>query len=110
MLVSIVFVGYIYLDTSYHIANGLLKVHCGPFRYKIQIQGIKSIKKTRQSLASPALSLDRLEIRYKKTGLIYVSPKEREAFIKLLQRENPSIVILWITFRERDQDLYWTQP
>lgn len=40
---------------------------------------------TRGPLSSPALSLDRLRIEYGKRGVVLISPREKEAFVRALE-------------------------
>ena len=70
------------LSTYYQVGEHELKVRCGPFVWRIDRSSIQSIKPSRTLLSSPALSLDRLEIRYGDHRSIMVSPLSREAFIE----------------------------
>lgn len=63
------------------------------WRTKIPIQSIHKIYRTRIPLSSPALSLDRIAIVYNKYDEIFISPKEREEFIKELLKVNPTIEV-----------------
>ena len=63
------------------------------WRTKIPIQSIHKVYRTRMPLSSPALSLDRIAIVYNKYDEIFISPKEREEFIKELLKVNPSIEV-----------------
>ena len=59
--------------------------------YKILISDILSIEKTRIALASPAPSLDRIQINYGKYSSVIISPADKLAFIKFLREINPNI-------------------
>ena len=63
------------------------------WRTKIPIQSIYKVYRTRMPLSSPALSLDRIGIVYNKYDEIFISPKEREEFIKELLKVNPTIEV-----------------
>ncbi|WP_282788092.1 PH domain-containing protein [Flavobacterium croceum] len=63
------------------------------WRTKISIQSIHKVYRTRMPLSSPALSLDRIAIVYNKYDEIFISPKEREEFIKELLKVNPAIEV-----------------
>ena len=63
------------------------------WRTKIPIQSIHKVYRTRMPLSSPALSLDRIAIVYNKYDEIFISPKEREEFIKELLKVNPTIEV-----------------
>ena len=60
---------------------------------KIEIKSIRKIYRTKNSLSSPALSLDRIAIVYNKYDEILISPKERNEFIDELLKINPGIEI-----------------
>lgn len=61
---------------------------------RIDISKITKIEKSNSILSSPALSLDRLRIRYNKYDEVLISPKEKKAFIDELLKVNPNIEIL----------------
>lgn len=63
------------------------------WRTKIPIQSIHKVYRTRMPLSSPALSLDRIGIVYNKYDEIFISPKEREEFIRELLKVNPTIEV-----------------
>jgi small-conductance mechanosensitive channel len=58
---------------------------------RIAFCDIVSVKESRNPLASAALSLDRIEIKFKAgktksyTDVIYISPKEKQEFLRLLE-------------------------
>ncbi|WP_456271222.1 PH domain-containing protein [Bacillus sp. AK031] len=85
--------------TYYEINGNVLKVAAGPLRYKIDITSIKSVKPTRNPLSSPALSIDRLEIKYNKWNTVLISPKDKERFIEELVKINPAIEVKNRTIR-----------
>jgi hypothetical protein len=60
---------------------------------KAEIQKITSVKRTRNPLSSPALSTDRLEIKYGKWDFVLISPKNEERFCEILLEKNPQIMI-----------------
>lgn len=63
------------------------------WKTKIPIQSIHKVYRTRIPLSSPALSLDRIGVVYNKYDEIFISPKEREEFIKELLKVNPNIEV-----------------
>lgn len=85
------FIMWIWFGTYYEINGNQLKIVGGPFRWKIDIKTIKSIRKTRNPLSSPALSLNRLEILYGKWGTILISPKHEDEFCNELIKINSTI-------------------
>ncbi len=82
----IVFLLWIYFVTWYELRDEYLYCRSGPFFQRIPYRNIKSLKLTRNPLSSMALSLDRIEIREHDKGYIlgttYISPVNREAFLK----------------------------
>ena len=69
---------------TYEIRDTDLLVRSGPFRWKINLEDIRSIQPSHSLISSPALSLDRLEIRYGSGQVILISPKDHAAFIDQL--------------------------
>ena len=61
---------------------------------RIDISKIAKIEKSNSVLSSPALSLDRLRIRYNKYDEILISPKEKKEFTDELLKINPAIEII----------------
>ncbi len=86
-------VGSVFFGTYYLISDGVLTVRCGVLmNTKIKISEITSILPTKTKLSSPALSTDRLEIRYGKYGKVVISPENKESFIAQCKSLNPTIV------------------
>ena len=72
------------LGTHYTVDRRMLKIAAGPFRWKVNIDEITSVEATRNPLSSPALSLDRIMIRYGKRRRIMVSPADKTGFLKAI--------------------------
>lgn len=90
----IIFLLHLLLNTYYWIKEDKLKIVCGIlYKQEISILEIKDIQPTTNPLSSPALSLDRLAIRYGNRQTVMISPKDKKAFIKELLLVNPSIVV-----------------
>jgi hypothetical protein len=68
-------------STRYEVTGREVIVRSPPFRWRIEIERIESIRPSRSAASSPALSLDRLEIRYDGDRRILVSPRDREGFL-----------------------------
>jgi hypothetical protein len=68
-------------STRYEVTDREVIVRSPPFRWRIEIESIESIRPSRSPASSPALSLDRLEIRYGGGRILLVSPKDREGFL-----------------------------
>lgn len=78
---------WLLLGTHYTVERGIIRIVSGPFRWKIPIDEITSVSETRNPLSSPALSLDRLAIRYGKRRRIMVSPADKAGFLKAIGHE-----------------------
>jgi len=68
-------------STRYEVTDREVIVRSPPFRWRIEIESIESIRPSRSPISSPALSLDRLEIRYSGDRRMLISPRDREGFL-----------------------------
>ena len=75
------------LNTSYTVDRGVLRARSGPLCWKVPVDQIQSVEMTRSPLSSPALSLDRLRIRYGKGRFILVSPADKAGFLRAIGRD-----------------------
>ena len=83
-----------WFTTGYKVEDEQIIITYGPMKKRISIKDIRKISKTKNPLAAPALSFDRIEILYGsdfETEL--VSPKNKQQFISLLKSMNPQIEI-----------------
>ncbi len=88
------FIFFISKSTRYIITEDKLIVKCMFIvNERIEISKIKKIEKTNSILSSPALSLDRIAIKFNKFDEVYISPKEKQAFVDDLIKINPAIEI-----------------
>jgi hypothetical protein len=81
-------------STYYVIEGATLIVKSAFMKWRIDIHHIDEITPTRNPMSSPALSLDRLEIRYRQQGkirTILVSPNEKRRFLEALRAVSPAI-------------------
>jgi len=85
-LAIVALLGSMLLGTHYTVDGGTLRIACGPFRWKVPIDAIEAVEPTRSPLSSPALSLDRLRIRYGKRRIM-VSPADKAGFLKAIGRD-----------------------
>jgi hypothetical protein len=92
-LVLPIFILWIWLTTYYVLDESNLVIKYGPFKKIIPLNLIKSVKKTINPLASPALSLKRLEITYGQYNYVLISPKDRDQFMKILRERCPQAEI-----------------
>lgn len=81
------FIASVMFGTSYTIDRRVLTVRSGPFRWKVPLDEIESVEATRSPLSSPALSLDRLRVRYGKRRSILVSPADKERFLQAIGQQ-----------------------
>ena len=93
MIPIIAFTFHIFFSTSYSItSNNQLLIKCGfLYRKLVDIDSIKSIEKTTSALASPAASMDRIELKFGKWDSVIVSPEDKQEFVQALLDINPSI-------------------
>lgn len=76
--------GWMFFSTYYLIDGSELTIRSGPFKWIVDISTIQSVTPTRSPLSSPALSLNRLEIKYASDRVVLVSPASPEKFIEAL--------------------------
>jgi hypothetical protein len=75
---------WILVSTRYDVRDGMLTVRSGPFRWGIPLREISGVRKSRSVLSSPALSLNRLEIRYGNGKRMLLSPQDAAGFLKAI--------------------------
>lgn len=93
-LIPVLFLIYLYLNTSYELRDQKLRVKSGFFFEKeIYINSIRKIRPARSMSASPAFSHDRLEIFYNRYNSVQISPEHRVQFLEELKKINPRITI-----------------
>lgn len=85
-LAIVALLGSMLVGTHYTVDGDTLRIACGPFRWKVPINAIRSVEATRNPLSSPALSLDRLRIDYGKRRIM-VSPADKTGFLKAIGRD-----------------------
>jgi hypothetical protein len=89
---------WILLDTKYSIKEKQLFYCSGPIRGSIKIEKIRKIERWNKwyvtSFIKPALGKNGLIIYYDKFNDIYISPKDKEAFIASLREINPNIEVI----------------
>ena len=71
-------------STRYELKAGALLIRSGPVRQTIALSDIHAVKPSHSPLAAPALSLNRLEIRYGRGQMTLVSPKDRVGFCRAI--------------------------
>lgn len=73
-------------STCYVVEASVLRIRCGPFSWNILRSSIENIEPSRSPLSSPALSLNRLKIRYDAGQSVMVSPSAQDEFLEAMQR------------------------
>jgi hypothetical protein len=77
--------GLLVFPLRYGISSDELIIRHGVVRGRVALGDIVEVKPTRNPVSSPALSLDRLEVRTgPRVSTNYISPSEREAFMAVL--------------------------
>lgn len=98
MVAAAVFLLWLLVDTKYVIRdNAVLHYNSGPISGKIDIESIRKIEHQHgwvsKSLLKASLDKNGLYIYYNKFDDLYVSPKDKEAFVNYLLKINPKIDI-----------------
>ncbi|MBI2956490.1 MAG: PH domain-containing protein [Acidobacteria bacterium] len=79
---------------TYELAASELLIRSGlVLRWRIPLEAIEEVRETRNPLSSPAWSLDRLEVRYRRpasSGVILISPRDKAAFLRELAARVPA--------------------
>lgn len=79
------------LLVSYELTEDEIIVRSGWLRWRLPLQRIQALKATRQMWSSPALSLDRIEIRTDRGLWLMVSPADKEGFISAVRQRVPGV-------------------
>lgn len=96
LIIPTFFVVNIFTNTFYTIdeKKQILRVKSGVFvDSKYDINKITSVRETHTWLSSPALSLDRLEIKIGEKRKVIISPNNKTEFINHLLKLNPKIMV-----------------
>lgn len=84
---------WLVLDTNYTLTADDLLIRSGPFRWRIVLCDVREVSPSHSWISSPALSLDRLSIRYGADRSILVSPREKQRFIDALRQRCHSVLV-----------------
>lgn len=94
ILPVVLFMVHLFMTTFYVINGNMLTIKSGfLFNLHIDINTIKKIAETNNPKSSPAISLDRLEIKYGVFNSVIISPKNQKEFIDELTSINPQIEV-----------------
>jgi hypothetical protein len=82
---------WVVLGTAYRLGPAALEVRAGPFRWRVPYGDIVVVRPSRNPLAAPALSFDRLLIERRDGRALLVSPADRDGFAAALEdRRHPA--------------------
>lgn len=76
------FIVWLYFATKYEVLEEEIIIHAGLYKVVVPRQSIPSVTPSNNVLASPAFSLDRLEIAYGESDKILISPKNQTQFLE----------------------------
>lgn len=86
VLLAGAFILYLLVSTRYTITSQELLIESGPIRKRVPLASITTITPSHNPISSPALSLDRLEIRYGKFDSVLISPADKAGFLTALHQ------------------------
>jgi hypothetical protein len=91
----LLFLSWLWASTYYRVDDAYLYYTSGPFRGKIPVTAIREIVKNKTLWVGfrPALNTNGLIIRYNKWDEIYISPQQKDAFIRELLKRNEHIQV-----------------
>lgn len=81
------------VTTRYELSAKALLVRSGPFSWRIALAEVTSVERTSDPHSAPALSLDRLRVRYGALEIL-ISPDDQEGFLIVLHELAPRVRIL----------------
>lgn len=95
-LLIAVFMLWLWFGTYYRIKDGTLFYYSGPIRGSLKIQDINTliVNKTLWVGMKPALATNGIIVKYNKYDEVYLSPRDKDAFIKELLKFNGNIKIV----------------
>lgn len=82
---------WVTFSTYYELEHDALVAHSGPFSWRIPFAEIVAVRPSDSTQSSPALSMDRLEISYRGSRSILVSPADQAGFLAMLHRRVPRL-------------------
>jgi hypothetical protein len=72
---------WVVMATRYHLTGNELRVHAGPFRWRVPLHSISAMEACHNGLLAPAMSRERLKLVYGDGDTLYISPQDRYQFI-----------------------------
>jgi hypothetical protein len=92
VLAVLLFCLWLYTSTRYTITAETLLVKSGPFSWIVPLREIYGIEPTRNPASSPALSLDRLLIRYGDGKELLISPRDKATFMAVIRSRTKNLL------------------
>ena len=90
-----VWTGWIPFNTTYEIAQTELLIRSAGIRWRIPLDRIVEVFPTHNPLSSPACSLDRLRVNYRRPNgrlrFVLISPREQQDFMQDLAEAVPGL-------------------
>jgi hypothetical protein len=83
-----------FIPIRYVIEGRVVSVQCGLIGWEyvaFPVDDVQSVRSTHNPLASPALSLDRLNIELGFRGRVLISPKDKAGFLRALGTLDPQL-------------------
>ena len=90
---ALAFVLWLLAGTTYAVTPDALIVRAGPFRWSIPASSLRSLQATHNPLSSPALSLDRIDVRHM-GGRVLISPRDQEGFVRAVLAIAPQVSVV----------------
>lgn len=87
------FLLWFWFRTGYLITEKELIIYYGPIRQRMLLNKIDTVLKSKMPLISPALSMDRIQVRGGKYDIVAISPKDKAIFIEELINRNPDLLV-----------------
>ena len=78
---------------SYELTDTEIIVRQGWLRWRMPLTRITALKATRAIWSSPALSLDRIEIRTDRGSWLMVSPADKAGFVAAIRARVPAVAL-----------------
>jgi hypothetical protein len=92
---------WVVYGTRYGFSRDRLVIRSGPFKWRVPLSDIDSVRPSRNPLSSPATSLDRLHVRYGKRSVL-ISPEDKPGFLRALVARAPELEIVGDAAERRD--------
>jgi Bacterial PH domain len=80
----------------YETTPDALRIRCGLLKQEIPFSSIQAIFPTRNPLAAPAWSLDRLQVNYQagnKPRCALIAPQDKDVFLRELVERDPGLAV-----------------